>query len=69
MINNFMKDWEVKKINELYTQLDRLTEENRRLKHQADSELHDQIKQLTQEVAEIKQLLVDDTPKRVTKKR
>lgn len=64
-----MKDWEVKKINELYTQLDRLTEENRRLKHQADSELHDQIKQLTQEVAEIKQLLVDDTPKRVTKKR
>ena len=64
-----MEKWQIDKINELYSQMDRLTEENRRLKHQADSELHDQIKQLTQDVAEIKQLLIDDTPKRVTKKR
>ena len=71
MINTFMKDWQVKKINEMYTQIDRLTEENSRLKQQAESELHEQIKQLSQDVVEIKQLLTTDKApaKRVTKKR
>ena len=55
----------------MYTQIDRLTEENKRLKHQAESELHEQIKLLSQDVAEIKQLLTTDKAptKRVTKKR
>lgn len=55
----------------MYTQIDRLTEENSRLKHQAESELHEQIKQLSQDMAEIKQLLTTDKApaKRVTKKR
>lgn len=71
MINTFMKDWQVKKINDMYTQIDRLTEENKRLKHQAESELHEQIKLLSQDMTEIKQLLTTDKAptKRVTKKR
>ena len=66
-----MKDWEVRKINDMYAQIDRLTEENRRLSQQANSELHEQIKQLSQDVSAIKQLLTTDKAptKRVAKKR
>ena len=66
-----MKDWQIKKVNELYTQIDRLTQKNKLLEQQADSALHEQIKQLSQDVVEIKQLLTTDKApaKRVTKKR
>ena len=61
-----MKDWEVRKVNELYSQLDALTKENDRLKQD------NSVKQFADRLDAIEKSLADILeavkPKRATKK-
>lgn len=61
-----MKDWEVRKVNELYGRLDTLNKENERLKQDNN------VKQFVDRLDAIEQMLVDVLaavkPKRSTKK-
>lgn len=61
-----MKDWEVRKVNELYRRLDTLTKENERLKQD------NSVKQFVDRLDAVEQMLVDVLaavkPKRSTKK-
>ena len=61
-----MKDWEVRKVNELYRRLDTLTKENERIKQDNN------VKQFVDRLDAVEQMLVDVLaavkPKRSTKK-
>jgi len=70
-----MKKWEIDRVNDLYTQIDELNEENKRLKHSVEMAKYGQsLDRLTASVDDVcaristLEQLIDKPAKRVTKK-